>query len=304
MHRTHVEAGHRRRLLLVFTLAGGAGVTRFAPAAQAQLAAGDPSARFEMSNWATGLTGPTDLEFLPDGRAVILLKGGEVIVRRRDGTLARRSGQVAVKILNDEQGLLGVAVDPDFTRTKAIYLFASAGDTAVDKHQILRATVSDDDRVQIDAKPIVDKGLEGPANHDGGGLVVHKGQLYFSVGDTGWNATPPTNKYPSCLNKPNGKILRVELDGKVPTDNPLVGLAEVTGCADPGAPFRMMPPDTRVFAWGMRNPTASGSIRRRICCGSATWARPRARRSRWSARASTSATRSGRARSAGRRSAT
>ena len=63
---------------------------------------------------------------------------------------------------------------------------------------------------------------------------MHKGQLYIGVGDTGANATPPVNKYGACLNKPNAKILRVNLDGTIPTDNPLVDLAMVTGCADRG----------------------------------------------------------------------
>ena len=49
-------------------------------------------------------------------------------------------------------------------------------------------------------------GLEGPANHDGGGMAIYRNQLYISVGDTGANATPPLNKYGTCLNKPNGKM--------------------------------------------------------------------------------------------------
>jgi len=64
-------------------------------------------------------------------------------------------------------------------------------------------------------------------------MVIHNGQLYIAVGDTGANAAIPKNKYGSCLNKPNGKILRVNLDGTVPADNPLSNVAEVTACASP-----------------------------------------------------------------------
>jgi GTP-binding protein len=91
-------------------------------------------------------------------------------------------------------------------------------------------------------------GLEGPANHDGGGLVIHKGQLYIGVGDTGANATPPSNKYAACLNKANGKILRVNLDGTTPADNPLATLETATGCATVNAPFTMAPPDKGVVS--------------------------------------------------------
>ena len=86
------------------------------------------------------------------------------------------------------------------------------------------------------------------------GLIVHAGKLYVGVGDTGQNATPPVNKYGSCLNKGNGKILRVNLDGTVPTDNPLVGLGAVSACDTALGPWTTAPPDSRIFAWGLRNP--------------------------------------------------
>jgi glucose/arabinose dehydrogenase len=85
-------------------------------------------------------------------------------------------------------------------------------------------------------------------------MIIHEDQLYVAVGDTGFNATPPTNKYGSCLNKGNGKILRVNLDGSVPSDNPLVGLASVTACATPTGVWTTAAPDPRVYAWGFRNP--------------------------------------------------
>ncbi len=47
--------------------------------------------------------------------------------------------------------------------------------------------------------------------------------LYIAVGDTGANATPPVNKFGSCLNKGNGKILRVNLDGNDPDRQPAHG---------------------------------------------------------------------------------
>jgi glucose/arabinose dehydrogenase len=74
------------------------------------------------------------------------------------------------------------------------------------------------------------------------------------VGDTGFNAEPPTNRYASCLNKGNGKILRVNLDGTIPPDNPLVKESAVTSCTTPTSEFGVDAPDRRIFAWGLRNP--------------------------------------------------
>ena len=89
------------------------------------------------------------------------------------------------------------------------------------------------------------------------------GRLYVSVGDTGSNANPPVNKYGACLNKANGKILRVNLDGTVPTDNPLASVAMATGCTTETkttGDFNMAPPDRRIFAWGLVLAVAFGLL--------------------------------------------
>ena len=224
-----------------------------ASSAYGQLAPGAPTDGFTFETWESGLANATDIAFLSDGRAVITLKGGtngEVVVKQ--GDMLKR--MAATIMLNrggqNEQGLLGVVVDKDDN----LYFYASAGDTA-NKHKVYKATIGADNVITVNTEmPIVDQGLEGPANHDGGGMIIHKDQLYIGVGDTGNNNTPPTNKYGTCLNKANGKILRVNLDGSVPQDNPLSDVAEVTGCPSRNADFAMLPPDKRIYAWGFRNP--------------------------------------------------
>lgn len=232
--------------------------------AQAQLM-GDAAAKFTVENFVTGVSVPTDIAFLPGGRAVVTLKGGEAVVVLPDGTLRRNTAAMlawpAPIDAGSEKGLLGVVADPSFAANKTLYFFASTGNDNLNKHKIYKATIDDTNTIKLGAA-IVDMGLEGPANHDGGGLIVHNNQLYISVGDTGLNNTPPLNKYGTCLNNPNGKILRVNLDGSIPDDNPLTALAEVTACdTQPrdkgtlaGTNFNRAAPDKRVYAWGMRNP--------------------------------------------------
>jgi hypothetical protein len=112
--------------------------------------------------------------------------------------------------------------------------------------------------------------LRGPANHDGGALDIGPdGRLYVGVGDTGCNSGAPpgtvTNYYGTCLaddpsnnGAGNGKILRIELDGAIPADNPLVGATNVTACgASCGTPISaslLGSPRTTIWAWGFRNP--------------------------------------------------
>jgi glucose/arabinose dehydrogenase len=219
--------------------------------AAAQLEPGEPADGFEQSTWLENVSQPTDIAFLSDGRGVIVCKNGRIVVMRADGTMLRSEAARLEVDTDSEKGLLGVVRDD----ADNLYLYMSDGDADGDKHHVYKATVDEAGVVSVDtSRSIIGDGLEGPANHDGGGMVIHRGQLYVGVGDTGYNASPPTNRYGTCLNKANGKVLRVELDGSIPSDNPLVGMAMVTGCASPNDAFGMFPPDERIYAWGLRNP--------------------------------------------------
>lgn len=179
---------------------------------------------------------------------------GDVLIVKPDGEPSAVANHIDVTPMNNpEQGLLGVAIDSDFASTHQLYFYASAGATGADKNQVLRVELAANDTLG-EPVTIVDKGLRGYTNHVGGGLVIHDHQLYFSLGDGGANATPPYNQLATCLNSPSGKILRVNLDGSVPSDNPLVGLTNVTGCDSPSTPIKPSSPDERIYAWGLRNP--------------------------------------------------
>jgi MYXO-CTERM domain-containing protein len=210
--------------------------------------------------YVTGADGATDIAFHPDGRAVITQKGGTISVRAADGSITETTGEFDDLDTSSEKGLLGVAADPSVATNDTFYFYADTGPND-DKHRVYKGVLNDDDTVTVDtANPIVaaarnvGPGLEGPANHDGGGLFIHDNQLYIGVGDTGANSSPPTNKYGSCLNKGNGKILRVNLDGSVPSDNPLASVTEVTACDSTRGDWTTAAPDRRIFAWGFRNP--------------------------------------------------
>jgi len=228
--------------------------------ARADLASGFVGKLSVDTGYVSGLSGATDIAFSADGRAVVTAKNGQVAVRRANGTLNLVPYPFGGTLdTSSEKGLLGVVADPNVAQNGAFYFYVSNGPVA-DKHRVYRAVLTASDTLSVDSTPIVGlsrgagPGLEGPANHDGGGMSIHGGKLYLGVGDTGANQTPPTNRYGSCLDKGNGKILRVNLDGSVPVDNPLVGVPSVTGCASTGGPWTSAAPDTRIYAWGLRNP--------------------------------------------------
>jgi glucose/arabinose dehydrogenase len=152
-----------------------------------------------------------------------------------------------------EQGLLGVVADPNVGTNHLFYFYVTNGPTAADRIRVLRGTLGSNDSFTIDPVPLV-SGIEVGTSQAGGGLAIAGGKLFVGVGDTGHNVTPPVNKLGQCLNQPTGKILRVNLDGSTPSDNPLVGVPTVTSCTTYNGAWGTAAPDTRIYAWGLRNP--------------------------------------------------
>ncbi len=224
-------------------------------------------------NFVTGVTQVTDFRWLPDDRMVIITKPGTVYVRPAGGGTLVTAGSFPVDT-NSEKGLLGLAVDPNFTTNRKLYFYYSladgSGGTNANRHRVVWRTLAADSTLDPGETMIL-SGLRGPANHDGGGIDIGPdGLLYVGVGDTGNNSNVApggsiTNYYGACLSDDptnrggaNGKVLRVALDGSIPGTNPLVGATNVTQCgSDPASapdPGRLGAPRTEVFAWGFRNP--------------------------------------------------
>jgi aldose sugar dehydrogenase len=77
---------------------------------------------------ATGLEGPWEIAFLPDGRALVTELPGRVRLLERDLTLRRRPiAEVEVATIG-EGGLLGAAIDPRFRRNHFVYLYRTMSD--------------------------------------------------------------------------------------------------------------------------------------------------------------------------------
>lgn len=251
---------NRRPLRIRFSSLGvlvALGVSLVAAPARAavQLSASAAEA-FDVTVQAEGLSQPVDVAVLPNGHVVVITRTGDVLVYAEPNGEPTEA-HIDVLSGQDEQGLLGVVLDPSFATNRFVYFYASVNQEQANRHQVLRYTLGEDGQLG-ERQVVVSMGLRGPANHNGGALDIHDGNLYLGVGDTGANNTPPSNKFGTCLNIANGKVLRVSLAeatlGQPAEGNPLLDQTMVTGCDSPGGALGMREPEKRIYAWGFRNP--------------------------------------------------
>lgn len=177
----------------------------------------------------SGLDGPSGFEVAPDGRIFILERTGKVKIFK-NGQLLPQPFIDLPSIASGDRGLIGIAFDPDFNTNNYVYFYY----TALDKlNYLVRLDASGD--VAVEAPHILYQTFS-PSEllHVGGSIDFGPdGKLYFAVGDNGY---PPNAQ---VLDNPHGKIMRINKDGSIPTDNPFVGSS--------GA----LP---EIWAYGFRNP--------------------------------------------------
>ena len=148
---------------------------------------------------------------------------------------------------NNEEGLLGLAFDPDYRNNGRFYVYYSSASPLCSTTRcsmLSRFSVSSDDPNLADPQSeLIVMEIGQPAgNHNGGQLAFGPdGYLYIGLGDGGGSGDHLGNgqNRDTLL----GSVLRIDMSGgpnyRVPSDNPFVGVA---GARD------------EIWAYGLRNP--------------------------------------------------
>ncbi|WP_062233820.1 PQQ-dependent sugar dehydrogenase [Aureimonas sp. N4] len=164
-----------------------------------------------------GLERPWSLAFLPDGRRLITEAVGRLRVVGSDGTLDPTPvGGLPPIYAAGQGGLMDVAVDPDFPETGRIFLTFLHGDAEANNVRLVSARLRDgtlqDMRVLFTATP-----KAGAFNHGSRIAFLPDDTLVLSLGD-GFDRREDAQNPSNTL----GKIVRLNRDGSIPPDNPLV----------------------------------------------------------------------------------
>lgn len=193
-------------------------------------------ANFAAVQVATGLD-PVGMDVAPDGRVFLAEKNGKVRIVKNGSLLATPFVTIPNVDSWNERGLLKVLLDPDFNSNKFVYVYYTykASGSSVSNNRVSRFTANGDvavagsEQVLITIDPLGSVGY-----HNGGGLAIVDGKLFISVGEN----TVAANS--QSLTTLKGKVLRINLDGSIPTDNPFYG--STTGA------------NRAIWALGFRNP--------------------------------------------------
>jgi len=166
----------------------------------------------EIEVLASGLETPWAIAFAPDGRIFISERPGRIRIIR-DGKLLKEPWMEIDAYEVSEAGLLGLALDPGFERNRlvyAAYTYRDSGGQLINRLTRLR----DDAGRGVRDKVLVD-GVSGANNHNGGRIKFGPdGKLYWTMGDA------QNTRTSQDLSSLNGKIIRLNPDGTIPSDNP------------------------------------------------------------------------------------
>jgi glucose/arabinose dehydrogenase len=192
-------------------------------------------AGFADTTVAMGIDHPVAFDFAPDGRMFVTEQKGDVRVIK-DGVLLP-APFVSLDVSSaGERGADGIVVDPDFATNDYVYVYYTAKTPRV-HNRVSRFTAAGDIAAAGSETVIFDLDTldAGSFIHNGGGMHFGAdGKLYVAAGENG------SGDRAQSLSTTLGKVLRINPDGSIPTDNPFYG--QTTG--NNGA----------IWALGFRNP--------------------------------------------------
>ena len=220
----------------------------------------NPPEKFTMRVVTSGLEGPWEITWGPDQQLWVTERRGRRVLRVNpvDGTRNTLLTLHEVHQSVSQDGLLGLALHPDFLKNLVgnndvyvAFTYDDAPGPALARRMGIRRYQYEANARTLTSPVDVIMGLPTHDDHVGGRLVIGRDlKLYLTIGDQGSNFGAnrcnenhaqdlPTM---SQINKGDwsnyeGKILRLNLDGSIPDDNPTINGVR-----------------SHVFSYGHRNP--------------------------------------------------
>ena len=197
---------------------------------------------------ALSLSRMVDMAYPPDGsnRLFVVLQPGRIVSFPNDPDVDTAELFLDIRDrVNDggeEEGLLGLAFDPQYAANGQFYVYYSASGPR--RSVVSRFTAGSDGlRADPTSERVLLEVAQPYANHNGGQIAFGPdGYLYIALGDGGSRADPQGNG--QDLGTLLGSIIRIDVSTStsayaIPSDNPFAGRAGAR---------------PEIWAYGLRNP--------------------------------------------------
>lgn len=210
---------------------------------------------FKVDRVIQGLEFPWALDFLPDGRMIVTERPGRLRILSRDGGLGEPLTGLPRIEVEGQGGLLDVELHPDFKRTRLVYLsYSEPGPVCSlsilaylmsrcrgNSTAVARGVLSADEKSLENVETIFSQAPKVRSfAHFGSRVVLDgKGHLFVTLGD---RSEPRFFVQVQDMSSHLGKLVRLNEDGTVPSDNPYIGQDGVR---------------PEIWSFGHRNPQAA-----------------------------------------------
>ncbi len=187
---------------------------------------------------AHGLVNPWGLAFLPGGRFLVTERPGRMRIVGADGRLGPPLPGLPTVVAEGQGGLLDVVTDPQFAVNRLVYWsYSESGEAGADGTAVARARLDGERGAERLAEvQVIFRQTPKVASrlHFGSRLAFGlDGRLFITLGDRFSRKDDA-----QLLDNTLGKVVRIEADGRIPADNPLVGRSDAR---------------PEIWSWGHRN---------------------------------------------------
>ena len=184
-----------------------------------------------------------------DGRMFVTEQTGRVMSLSNDPQQSEAAVYLDIRDRvnkgGNEEGLLGLAFDPDFESNGHFYVYYSAANPRRSVVSRFTAATANAATAKPNSEVVIMEIRQPYPNHNGGQLAFGPdGMLYIALGDGGPGGDHEGNG--QDVSTLLGSILRIDVSGlgpgegyRIPPDNPFVGIADANGL---------------IWAYGFRNP--------------------------------------------------
>ncbi|NDK54853.1 PQQ-dependent sugar dehydrogenase [Pontibacter fetidus] len=162
-----------------------------------------------------GLTLPWELAWAPDNTIWMTERGGRISRLNPETGLVNVVATIDEVDARGEGGLLGMALHPNFSTTPDVFLVYNYDKAGSYSQKVVKYRFNG---TALTSPVVLLDNIPATNIHNGSRLLISPDmKLFITTGDAGDYFAPQN------INSLNGKVLRINLDGSIPADNPYSG---------------------------------------------------------------------------------